>query len=161
MKWHLGQALDQVAHCMARANRHRALHYNGLWLSNWANLLKRTSNVPRDSQHILQVRAAVFIAWCTDANEDGLGILVRSLLVEREVNTPGLNVARQHLRETRLIDRALAALEFLNLPRINIKAGHLIAGLCKARTRNESNVSSANHGEFHNSFDSVCVFRSE
>ena len=161
MKWHLGQALDQVAHCMARANRHSTLYDNGLWFSNWANLLKRTSNVPRDGQHVLQVRAAVFIAWCTNADEDGLCILVRSLLVEREMNTSGLNVARQHLRETRLIDRALAALEFLNLPRINIKAGHLIASLCKARARDESNVSGSDHGEFHNSFDSVCVFRSE
>ena len=159
MEGHLGQALDQVADGVACSNWNGALHHHGLWLANRADLLKRPSNIPGNGKHILQVRTAIFIAWGANADEDRLCILIGSLLVERKMNASGLNIARQHLREARLIDRAFAALELFNLARINIKAGHLIASLRKARASDESNVSSSDHGEFHNAFDSVCVFR--
>ena len=94
----------------------------------------------RDGKHVAQVRRAILVR--RRADRDHLEEAVRDPFggIERELEpTLGL-VASNQLVEPRLVDRDLAAVEALDLLRIDVDANDVIAGVREARARHESHI---------------------
>ena len=90
--------LDDVGHPVAGAHRHgglvdddeRVIHHFGHGLGGGA--------------HVLQVGLAVHVRGCADGNEDELGILDAFCVRRGEREPSGLDVARDHLFQPRLVN---------------------------------------------------------
>ena len=146
---HLGAALDQVAHLVAGAHGHRALHHHGLGLAAGADALQFIRDVLRHGQHVLQVGAAVLVARRAHADEDGLGVAIGLGLVHGEADAVGGDVLLQHLAQAGLVDGAFALAQQLDLARVHVQTHHLVAHGGKAGARDQPHVSGSDHGEFH------------
>ena len=149
MKRNLGAGANGVAHLMTGAHRHGALDHDHFAIGGGADLFKLFGNVLGHGQHILQVGASVLAAGRAHANENDISMVVRSGLVRGELNTFGGNILGQHLAQTGFVNRALAAAQHVNLLLVNIQAQHVVASVGKASAGDQSNISSADHGEFH------------
>ena len=114
-------------------------------------VLDRLADVARRGEDVLEVGVAHLIAGRAHADEDHLGVGVGLGLVGGEVQAAGLVVALDQLVEARLVDRADAVLELLDLLGVHVEAGHLVADVRKAGAGDESDVAGADHGDTHRS----------
>ena len=95
---------------------------------------------PRDGQHVLEVGRAVLVGGRAD--RDHLEQAVRDAFggIGREPQPALGHVALDQLVEARLVDGHLAAIETLDLARIDVDADDLVARIGEARSGDQSNV---------------------
>src|SRR5690606_16696544 len=100
----------------------------------------------------LEVGPALLVRRRADADEDHLGRGVGPLFLGREGQPAGLVVALDQVVEARLVDRADAVVQFLDLPGVDVEAGHVVARAGEAGARDQTDVTRAHHGDPHKLF---------
>ncbi len=81
--------------------------------------------------------------------EDDLGLRGGGRQVGGEVQQSGGGVPRNQFRQARFVDRHLAPQQPLDLPRVAIDAGHVVARLGQAGARDQSHVARSDNCKFH------------
>ena len=108
-----------------------------------------TADVPSGGKYILQVGRTVFIRRGTDCDELD-GAMSDSFLDGRREAQPACGlVARHHRFQTRLVDGNAALVEDADLIYVDIQTEHVVANLGKTGARNETDITGADNGDFH------------
>ena len=72
--------------------------------------------------------------------------------IRREFETAGLGVAFDESVEARLVDGNLAAVQALDLSRVDIDADHMVAGVSETGAGDEAHIAGAENSNAHLSF---------
>ena len=87
--------------------------------------------------------------WCSNADEDGIGSRDRRGKVPGEGKPACRDIAEKEVMKTRLVDRDLALPKPLDLARVLVDAGDLVAEVGEADAGDEAHIAGSDHGEFH------------
>ena len=77
------------------------------------------------------------------------GVADRRVDVGREAQAAGAHVAADHRLEAGLVDRHAAALQHVDLARVDVEAQHVVADLGEAGAGDEPDVAGADHRDLH------------
>ncbi|OQA33607.1 MAG: hypothetical protein BWY56_02025 [Acidobacteria bacterium ADurb.Bin340] len=105
--------------------------------------------VPRDTQDMLQVRAAILALGRAHADEGRIGIHDALGKVAGEGQAAGPQVLHQEFLQARLVDGRTSGAELVHLAGIHIHPRDPMAGGRKAHRRHEAHVSRADHQHLH------------
>ncbi len=97
-----------------------------------------------------EIGRTVFARWRVDRDEDDLRGPDGLRQIGRERKAPRAEIARDHLRQLRLVERRRAGAQQLDLRLVVVDADHAVAEFGKARAGDEADVARADHGDaFH------------
>jgi hypothetical protein len=131
------------AHPICRTDRHGGLVDDDLVLRHPA------ADVARGGDHVLHVGRPVLVGRRTDRDELQDAVCNGGILIRREMQSAGSDVARDHRRESRLVNRHVALVQHLDLARIDIETQHVVADLGQAGPGDETDVTRTNHRHLH------------
>ena len=128
---------------LARPNRHGRLHDENFFP------LGVPADRPAHSFNLREIGAPSLSDRRPDTRHDGIAGADAFVEVGRERDAPGLDVLSEELRKSRLIDGALALLQFLHFGLVNVDTDHIVPKLGKARGGDEADISCSYDTEVH------------
>ena len=132
-----------------RANPVRRADGHGRLVDDDLVLGHPTTDVARGRQHVLHVGRSILVRRRADRDELQDAVRDRSVLIRRETQPPRSDVARDHRREPRLVNRHAALLEHFDLARVDVEAQHVVADLGETGPGDEADVPRADHRHLH------------
>ncbi len=137
-------ALDDGFDLVACSHRHGRLgHHHGEAVHEARDLLGHRIDVR-------QVRMAVApAAGCSHGDEHGVGLGHRHGRIGRELQAPGLDVARHQKVQARLVDGHDPFFQPCDLARVLVDAGHIMPEIGETRPGNQAHITGANHRNAH------------
>src|ERR1019366_9880700 len=114
----------------------------------------------RCGEHVLQIGRAVLARGRAHGDELHRAKCNRLFDIGSEGQTPGFVVAVDHFLQPRLVDRNAAAVEDLDLARLEVEAQHVVADVRHASAADQSHVSGSDYCNFQTML-LACVFGSE
>ena len=141
---------DDVGHPVACPHRHGALvdHDQGL-MHGLGDGLSRHA-------HILEVGLSVHAGGRAHADENELGVSQRLIIASGKGETPGVDVAQDHLVQSRLIDGRFALAQHLDLLFADVEQGDPVAQVGKASACGKAHVAGPGYRNIlHNSHYSL------
>jgi hypothetical protein len=142
---------DALPHAVGGADRNRGLVDD--------NLVVRHSRADRArrSEHMLHVRRAVLVGRRAYRDELQRPMLDGGIHFGGEVQPLRGDVAPDHLRQARLVDRHPAPVQNVDLVAIDIEAKHVVAHLRQAGSGHEPDITRAGHRDFQAGTPSVAL----
>jgi hypothetical protein len=135
---------DDSLDLVAGADRHGRLG------DHHGKTLQRGRDLARGRVHVGEVGVAVAAPRRrADRDEHRVGGGDRRLESGREIEPPAAHVVLDQAIEIGLVDRDLALAQRLDLLRVLVDAGHVMAEVGEARARDEADIAGADHGDAH------------
>ena len=125
------------------AHRHRGLVHDD------RRLLQVLADGARHLQHMAEIRAAVLVGRRADGDEDDFLIGHPFGRIGSETQAPAGKVGAHQRLQAGLVDRDLALFQTLDLVRVHIDAGDLVADLGQTRTRHQTDIAGPEYRDFH------------
>ena len=137
------RAREFRAHLVGGAHRH------GRFGDDDAVAVQVRADGARHRQHVAQVGRTVLPGGRADGDQLEKPVLHALRRIGREFDAAGLRVALDERVEPGLVDRDFAALQALDLARIDVHAHDVVAGVGQAGPRHQAHVAGAENRHSH------------